>query len=696
MRGVRDDGCGSRAGLMAFAVAFAFFAACGGWAATPALDVTPPFQMTADIAVYVTHDPISIEGDSGFVPENGVVGGSGTAADPYRVSGWRIDMSGEPYPMNAVKVANTTAVFVISDMFIYGEDSDARGIYLLNVTSGTIDTCRIEDLNTGIGVQSSSEVAVIHNTMMATSCTVSGSHSATVEENDCSYVSIRVSSSQDVSVIRNQVNATLSSDDRSRIVVSISECDRCRVWDNTLWTASDTGSWEHNLRLDTSMNCTVYGNAMNEAGVSISGGIAHYTTMELSPNNTVRMLPTIFHKSSDDVLVEQTGFGQLIIANCTDVSLQDLSISGIGCPIDIVFCSDIDVSDCSFTDMGWSLSVTSSSDVRIRHNAFVNESEVWLTSCEDLDFSDNDLTSGSYGSLSATRLRNSTIEDNRFDVESAETYLYGSLNVTVRNNLFSRGGLRLDGHNAAEYDSHTIDTSNLAEGKPILYLKRLADSEVDLSNHSQVILANCTGMDLNGMTTSSHYAIQMGFSEDIAVHDCRIYGQNPIDLHYADGIKFYENDFVNPGMLMHLTMTHNVTTYHCNIMGTYGFWGAGGFDGYEPTNILWDNGYPDGGNYWEGYYWDDDNYSGPNQDIPGSDGICDRARDVAWGIDRYPLVSPYVHDQWVEPEDAWQDAALWLSAIAAIALASAGVSYLLFVREPPAKRPPEAGGREEP
>jgi len=39
---------------------------------------------------------------------------------------------------------------------------------------------------------------------------------------------------------------------------------------------------------------------------------------------------------------------------------------------------------------------------------------------------------------------------------------------------------------------------------------------------------------------------------------------------------------------------------------------------------------------------------------------------------------------------------LWLSAIAAIALASAGVSYLLFVREPPAKRPPEAGGREEP
>ncbi len=696
MRGVREDGCGRRAGSVAFAVAFVFFAACSAWAVAPASDHAPPFQMTADIAVYLTHDPISIEGDGGFVPENGVVGGSGTEADPYMISGWRIDMSGEPYPKSAVKVANTTAVFVVSDMFIYGEDPYARGIYLLNVTSGAIDTCRVEDLYTGIGVQSSSEVDVAHNTLTLTGCVVSGSNNVTVEENDCFGVNVDVSSSQNVSVVRNQVNATLSSGDRSRITVTIRNCDRCRVWDNTLWTASDTGSWESNLRLDESMNCTVYGNVMNEAGVSISGGIAHYSTMELAPNNTVRMLPIVFHKNLDEVLVEQAGFGQLIIANCTDVRLQDLSISGIECPVSIAFCSDVDVGDCTFTDMGTSLRVTSSSNVRVRHNTFVNESEVWLNGCEDLDFSDNDLTSGGYAALYAGSLRNSTIEDNRFAVESAETYLYGSLNVTVRNNVFSRGGLRLEGHTASEYDSHTIDTSNLVVVKPILYLKRVADGEVDLSNHSQVILANCTGMDLHGMTTSAYWAIQMGFSEDIVVHGCRVYGFHPIDLHYADSITFYENDFVNPMALMHLTMTHNVTTYHCNIMGDWGAWSSGGFDGYEPTNILWDNGYPDGGNYWEGNYWDDDNYSGPSQDIPGADGICDRAMEVAWGIDHYPLVAPYVHDQWVDPEDAWQDAALWLSAIAAIALSSAGISYLLFVREPPAKKPPEAGGAGEP
>ena len=42
---------------------------------------------------------------------------------------------------------------------------------------------------------------------------------------------------------------------------------------------------------------------------------------------------------------------------------------------------------------------------------------------------------------------------------------------------------------------------------------------------------------------------------------------------------------------------------------------------YSGTNI-WDDGYPSGGNYW-GDYIVEDKYSGPCQDQPGSDGICD-------------------------------------------------------------------------
>ena len=56
----------------------------------------------------------------------------------------------------------------------------------------------------------------------------------------------------------------------------------------------------------------------------------------------------------------------------------------------------------------------------------------------------------------------------------------------------------------------------------------------------------------------------------------------------------------------------------------------------------WDNGYPSGGNYWNSYEGVD-LFSGPNQDIPGSDGIGDTPYPIPIGDneDKYPLMEPY-------------------------------------------------------
>lgn len=55
------------------------------------------------------------------------------------------------------------------------------------------------------------------------------------------------------------------------------------------------------------------------------------------------------------------------------------------------------------------------------------------------------------------------------------------------------------------------------------------------------------------------------------------------------------------------------------------------------TNNNWDNGYPSGGNNWSDYTGYD-NYSGPNQDMPGSDGIGDIPYSIPGGLnkDNYP------------------------------------------------------------
>ncbi len=60
-----------------------------------------------------------------------------------------------------------------------------------------------------------------------------------------------------------------------------------------------------------------------------------------------------------------------------------------------------------------------------------------------------------------------------------------------------------------------------------------------------------------------------------------------------------------------------------------------------PLTNNWDDGYPSGGNYWSDYM-DVDLFSGPDQDVPGSDGIWDHPYILdADNQDRYPLVEPW-------------------------------------------------------
>jgi nitrous oxidase accessory protein NosD len=63
---------------------------------------------------------------------------------------------------------------------------------------------------------------------------------------------------------------------------------------------------------------------------------------------------------------------------------------------------------------------------------------------------------------------------------------------------------------------------------------------------------------------------------------------------------------------------------------------------YEGRNN-WDNGYPSGGNYWS-VYEGEDNFKGPLQNIPGSDGIGDTPFYFNFDVDWYPLMEPFIEN----------------------------------------------------
>jgi parallel beta-helix repeat protein len=56
----------------------------------------------------------------------------------------------------------------------------------------------------------------------------------------------------------------------------------------------------------------------------------------------------------------------------------------------------------------------------------------------------------------------------------------------------------------------------------------------------------------------------------------------------------------------------------------------------------WHDDYPSGGNYWSDYI-DVDEKSGPDQDLPGSDGVWDHAYVIDdYNQDNYPLIGPWI------------------------------------------------------
>ena len=122
-----------------------------------------------------------------------------------------------------------------------------------------------------------------------------------------------------------------------------------------------------------------------------------------------------------------------------------------------------------------------------------------------------------------------------------------------------------------------------------------------------------------------------------------IANNNATDNAY-DGLRLFSSDsniiennifLLNENGINILSSFDNII-YHNNILDNAN-------QSFDLTNMgnMWDNGYPSGGNYWSDYSGVD-NFKGPNQDIPGSDGIGDTPYIIdVDSQDNYPLMEPF-------------------------------------------------------
>jgi len=225
---------------------------------------------------------------------------------------------------------------------------------------------------------------------------------------------------------------------------------------------------------------------------------------------------------------------------------------------------------------------------------------------------------------------------------SSSNSLFISGNIMINDGIFIRGG------SIDDWNTHTIGTSNTVNGNPVYYLKNQTGVAIP-SPAGQIILANCSNIEITDKELSNTtVGIEIGFSSNINVSGNNLnYNYYGIYLTYSEWNLVTENNISNNYWGFWLEETSNNSLYHNNIINNT-------FQAMDLWGInYWDNGYPSGGNYWSDYTGND-TFKGPNQDIPGSDGIGDINYTIdSDSIDHYPLITPYPYENYIILFEGW-------------------------------------------
>lgn len=414
-------------------------------------------------SAYTPHAPIVIDSNGNFTAANGVTGGNGTATSPHIIEGWEINTSSDI----GINIKNTDVHFVVRDSWIYGDTGHA-GISLMNVTNGRIENVIVERCANGIQLLSSHYNIIANNTVrdswqegifLITSSNntiidntaigngfgfkLSGSNDNTIERNNASdnlFDGFRFDSS-DWSVI---VDNTAMGNGRSGIYLASSSSRNLLANNTPSWnnisgiylSFSSSNLIRNNLisfneyegiTLSASIDTRVIENTMEGNGIVLEGEqLEYWNTHFIDTSNTINGKPVRYWRNVTGGTVP-LGAGQVILANCTGVTVRNQNVSNGSSGIQLGFSPD---------------------NVITGNTAFQNRwSGILLHVSNNVTVYDNAISANSYG-IEAYRSRHNNIRDNVILDSDTGIYLYYSDNNSITGNAVSNSsyvGILLSG-----------------------------------------------------------------------------------------------------------------------------------------------------------------------------------------------------------------------------------------------------------
>jgi parallel beta-helix repeat protein len=355
--------------------------------------------------------------------------------------------------------------------------------------------------------------------------------------------------------------------------------------------------WESNIT-------KISNNIMDKNGIVIDGmNLGNWNTHYIDISNTVNGKPVYYLKNQTGGMIPQ-GAGQIILANCSNIILENQELINCTVGIELGFSSNNTIKEINASlNSLYGIYVKNSTGNQISENNFwKNDDGMLLYSSNNNTVMVNDASINSRGIALIFSNNNNITNNNALSNNNSGILLHGCWYNLIKDNLASnnRNGIELIWYSRENNISYNNFSSNFNDG---IFFERgqrnIIDKNIIISNYDDGIYL---GMDSSGNNVTENCISNNSFG---------------IVIYWSFVNDIYHNNFIN-------------NTKQAS-------------EGSQSANV-WDRGYPLGGNYWSDYVGEDV-FRGPNQDQIGSDGIGDTPYIIdSDSQDNYPLMEPWMVD----------------------------------------------------
>ena len=644
-------------------------------------DESQPSGLSIPLRSRAPHSTITIDSNAQFSATALSEGwpGDGSAGNPYLINGYEINASGQ---RAAILIGNTTVHFNISLCTLI--DSSEAGITLYNATNGKVYGNSLErnawygiyafaspansfvsnTLNGslyGVRLENSDSIFMGHNSIQYVDSGVylKSSDNLAAEFNNCSLSNydgdgwaLYLNSSSDAIVgncdLRGVFGALIESS--VNITIADSECrgaQSVRVlrssWINILNNSCSQGIFID----DYCDNCTVKDNDLPNSEIHlrltvdslVSGNNADaISSVTLSKRNTIvgNFIDRTYFGGFGGGIVVSDSADHNVIANNTGTKYI---IESGSCDFNVIK-NNTAVGDSNFLAIRVGGNFNEVSYNNCSNNPFEHHGGqgIYLSTAAYSLVHNNTCTSNAYYGIRITRIASilNTVRDNNCSGNLLGGIVLESKRCTLRNNTMTGDGVVIGVEWSPTaplvqyWNEHDIDASNTLNGMPVIYVKNGTGGSVT-GGAGQLILANCTGMSVEGNSIGGALVgLQIGYSDNNTIRNNNLSGNSYgmwLTASYDNSVlynAFFNNaDYAiwiksgSRNRIFNNTFVHNHgsgDTYNAGLVQASD---DGSGNSWNETNR---------GNYWADWLFPDSNFDGivdVPYDLPGTGNALD-------------------------------------------------------------------------